>query len=291
MKTKDLIFLGVPAGEPIQHAHEFIQRCIADGNEGASLGEEIFQIVADPSAFFADPLRAPLARSIYRPAFTPRAELAPWRQWGDDLEADAVRQMANACALPVAVAGALMPDAHPGYGLPIGGVLATENAVIPYAVGVDIACRMKLTVYDRKANVIAGQRDRLANIIEDETRFGIGCTFKNRRDHDVMDDDWTVSPVTRRLRDKAWTQLGTSGSGNHFVEFGAFTVTSNELGLPYGEYLALLSHSGSRGTGAQVCDVYSKPARWPAARIFRRNSSTWHGSRSMKRMVRNTGTP
>ena len=61
MKTKDLIFLGVPAGEPIQHAHEFIQRYIADGNEGARLGEEIFQIVADPSAYFADPLRAPLA--------------------------------------------------------------------------------------------------------------------------------------------------------------------------------------------------------------------------------------
>jgi RNA-splicing ligase RtcB len=176
MKTKDLIFLGVPAGEPIQHAHEFIQRYIADGTEGARLGEEIFNIVADPSAFFADALRAPLARSIYRPAFTPREELAPWRQWGDDLEADALRQMANACALPVAVAGALMPDAHPGYGLPIGGVLATENAVIPYAVGVDIACRMKLMVYDRKANVIAGQRDRLANIIENHHNF----TWKER---------------------------------------------------------------------------------------------------------------
>jgi hypothetical protein len=56
-----------------------------------------------------------------------------------------------------------MPDAHVGYGLPIGGVLATDNPVIPYAVGVDIACRMKLTVYDRKANTLAGQRDRFAN--------------------------------------------------------------------------------------------------------------------------------
>ena len=108
-----------------------------------------------------------------------------------------------------------------GYGLPIGGVLAVDNAVIPYAVGVDIACRMKLTVYDRKANTLAGQRDRLANIIEAETRFGMGCEFKQRRDHDVMDEDWSVSPVTQRLRDKAWAQLGTSGSGNHFVEFGA----------------------------------------------------------------------
>jgi tRNA-splicing ligase RtcB len=260
MKSKDLIQLGVPAGEPIKQAQEFIQRYIAEGNQGVRLSDEICEIVADPGAFLDDPLRGPLARAIYLPAFTPRAELAPWRQWGDDLEADAVRQMENSCALPVAVAGALMPDAHPGYGLPIGGVLATENAVIPYAVGVDIACRMKLTVYDRKANIIPGQRDRLANIIESETRFGIGCTFKERRNHDVMDDDWTVSPVTRRLRDKAWTQLGTSGSGNHFVEFGSFKVTNEKLGLPDGEYLALLSHSGSRGTGAQVCDTYSKLA-------------------------------
>jgi tRNA-splicing ligase RtcB (3'-phosphate/5'-hydroxy nucleic acid ligase) len=260
MNTKDLIHLGVPEGDAMKLAHAHLRHRFAEGSDRTAVEEDIFRIVADPSSFFDDPLRAPLARALYRPAFTSRAELAPWRQWGDDLEADAVRQMANACALPVAVAGALMPDAHVGYGLPIGGVLATENAVIPYAVGVDIACRMKLTVYDRKANIIPGQRDRLANIIESETRFGIGAEFKDRRDHDVMDDDWSVSPVTKHLRDKAWKQLGTSGSGNHFVEFGAFTVADDSLGFPPGEYLALLSHSGSRGTGAQVCDVYSKRA-------------------------------
>jgi tRNA-splicing ligase RtcB len=184
-------------------------------------------------------------------------------QGGDGLEAEAVKQMANACSLPVAVAGALMPDAHVGYGLPIGGVLATDNAVIPYAVGVDIACRMKLTVFDRKANTLAGARGRLANMIESETRFGMGCEFKPRRNHEVMDEDWGVSPVTKRLRDKAWSQLGTSGSGNHFVEFGAFTLSIEQgprLGLRPGEYLALLSHSGSRGVGAQVCEYYSKRA-------------------------------
>jgi tRNA-splicing ligase RtcB len=260
MKTKDLKHLGVPEGEAMQCAHAFIRGFIAAGNNGAALEEDIFRIVADPSAYFDDTLRAPLARALYRPAFMPRAELAPWRQWGDDLDPASIKQMANACALPVAVAGALMPDAHVGYGLPIGGVLATENAVIPYAVGVDIACRMKLTVYDRKANVIPGQRDRLANILENETRFGIGASFAARRHHDVMDDDWGVSPVTQHLHEKAWKQLGTSGSGNHFVEFGAFTVAEELLGIPPGEYLALLSHSGSRGTGAQVCDVYSKRA-------------------------------
>ncbi len=154
-----------------------------------------------------------------------------------------------------------MPDAHVGYGLPIGGVLATDNAVIPYAVGVDIACRMKLTVFDRKANTIAGTKDRLANIIERETRFGMGCEFKQRREHEVMDEDWSVSPVTQRMRDKAWSQLGTSGSGNHFVEFGAFTGGGRFVrSCRAGEYLALLTHSGSRGTGAQVCQHYSRIA-------------------------------
>jgi tRNA-splicing ligase RtcB len=263
MNTEDLIRLGVPQGDALKLANSHMRRLFAQGLDRAQVEAEIFGIVADPTAYFADEIRAPLARAIYRPAFAPRAELAPWRQWGEGLEADAVKQMANACALPVAVAGALMPDAHVGYGLPIGGVLATEKAVIPYAVGVDIACRMKLTVYDRKGNTLAGQRDRLANILEEETRFGMGCTFKQRREHEVLDEDWSVSPVTQRLRDKAWSQLGTSGSGNHFVEFGTFTADASQaqtLGVEPGEYLALLSHSGSRGTGAQVCDVYSKRA-------------------------------
>jgi len=181
--------------------------------------------------------------------------------WGKNLEPEAVNQMLEACRLPVTLAGALMPDAHVGYGLPIGGVLATDNSVIPYGVGVDIACRMKMSVLDWNPTLIAGMRDRLANVLESETKFGVGAAFERPRTHPVMEEDWTVSPVTSRLRDKAWKQLGTSGSGNHFVEFGVFTVTNNELGLEPGGYVALLSHSGSRGTGAEVCNFYSKRAR------------------------------
>jgi tRNA-splicing ligase RtcB len=266
MNTKDLNKIGVPSGEPMKHAHAFIYAFRESGGDMSRLENEIAMIVANPETYLGDSLREDFARALYVPAFKQREKLAPWQQWGEGLEPEAVKQMANACALPVAAAGALMPDAHVGYGLPIGGVLATDNAVIPYAVGVDIACRMKLTVFDRDANVIAGQKDRLANIIERETRFGIGCSFKQRREHEVMDADWSVSPVTQRLRDKAWTQLGTSGSGNHFVEFGAFKVTqaaageTDSLGLEQGEYLALLTHSGSRGTGAQVCQHYSRMA-------------------------------
>ena len=76
-----------------------------------------------------------------------------------------------------------------------------------------------------------------------------------------MDADWRASRVTADLKDRAWAQLGTSGSGNHFVEFGTLTVTDAAVGLEPGQYVALLSHSGSRGTGAQIAQHFSKVAR------------------------------
>ena len=193
--------------------------------------------------------------------FVPRRGDAPYRIWGEGLEPDAIQQLKNACTLPVAVSGALMPDAHVGYGLPIGGVLATHQAVIPYAVGVDIACRMKLTVLDLPVSALADDQGRLSRALEEETRFGMGAAFRSRRQHGVMDADWRVTDVTSRMKDRAWSQLGTSGSGNHFVEFGQLTVLDEAVGLARGEYLALLSHSGSRGTGANVADHYSRLAR------------------------------
>jgi tRNA-splicing ligase RtcB len=169
--------------------------------------------------------------------------------------------MTNACRLPVTVCGALMPDAHVGYGLPIGGVLATTNSVIPYAVGVDIACRMKMTVLDLPVDAVEDDGARLTRALERETRFGIGATFRAPHEHEVMDADWTVTPLTARVKDRARSQLGTSGSGNHFVEFGRLTVVDEAVGLAGGSYLALLSHSGSRGAGAQVAQHYSRLAR------------------------------
>jgi tRNA-splicing ligase RtcB len=193
--------------------------------------------------------------------FIPGRASAPYRIWGEHLDSTAVDQLANACRLPVSAAGALMPDAHVGYGLPIGGVLATDNAVIPYAVGVDIACRMKMTVLDLPVHTLSTDKNRLSRALERETRFGIGASFATRRQHDVMDLDWRISSVTSRMKDRAWAQLGTSGSGNHFVEFGQLTVADPAAGLAPGKYLALLSHSGSRGSGAQVADHYSRLAR------------------------------
>jgi tRNA-splicing ligase RtcB len=185
---------------------------------------------------------------------------APYRQWGQDLEPESVSQLENACSLPIAVRGALMPDAHRGYGLPIGGVLATRDAVIPYAVGVDIACRVKMSVLDLPVSNLKKHPDKLKRAIEKETRFGIGAKFTSRRKHSVMDEDWSISDVTRELKDKAWSQLGSSGSGNHFVEFGTLDVDNENLDLQPGRYLALLSHSGSRGAGNTVASHFSKIA-------------------------------
>ena len=290
MNAKDLLHLGVPLGEPTRRATDFISQFVLSGGDKTRIEEEVKAIVANPSAFADDPLRAAFAKALAGAPPPPRGAPAHYRQWGEGLEHEAVMQMEKACLLPVSVAGALMPDAHVGYGLPIGGVLATDNAVIPFAVGVDIACRMKISVLDMPVSDLDRKRDRLTRAIEAETRFGVGAAFKQRRDHEVMEADWSVSPVTRQNKDRAWSQLGTSGSGNHFVEFGTFTLhepikhttgstqtafgvprthsgpkppeggTPNVNELPAGTYVALLSHSGSRGTGAAVCDHYSKLA-------------------------------
>src|SRR5258707_1380598 len=201
MNTKDLIRLGVPPGEPSRRGMEYIAHYILKGLDKAKLAEYVAAVVRDPASFVDDDLRGEFAKALTRCARTIREAPAPWQQWGEGLEPEAINQMGRACKLPVAVSGALMPDAHVGYGLPIGGVLATRDAVIPYAVGVDIACRMKLTVLDLPINALADDQIRLTGALERETCFGIGAAFRSRRQHDVMDADWRVTSVTANLKD------------------------------------------------------------------------------------------
>jgi len=191
----------------------------------------------------------------------------PFAVWGEEhIDAGSFEQMTNAATLPIAVAGALMPDAHVGYGLPIGGVLATQNTVIPYAVGVDIACRMRMSIFPCKPHMLNQQKDRFKNALMNQTMFGAGKAWRgnDRAEHEVMDDPaWEATWLLRSLKDKGYAQLGTSGSGNHFVEWGSFTLSADDadLGLDAGQYLALLSHSGSRGVGFQIANHYSDLAR------------------------------
>ena len=188
----------------------------------------------------------------------------------DQIEEGALQQMEVASKLPVAVAGALMPDAHHGYGLPIGGVLATNNAIIPYAVGVDIGCRMCLSIF----NIAADELHKRASFFQRElvanTLFGAGRDFSNSEtrsgftSHEVTDrKEFNEIPFLKNLQNKAANQLGSSGSGNHFVEFGIVEITEaeNSFNVPVGKYVGLLSHSGSRGFGAMIAANYTQIAK------------------------------
>jgi tRNA-splicing ligase RtcB len=182
----------------------------------------------------------------------------------EHIEEGALLQMETAVSLPIAVAGALMPDAHQGYGLPIGGVLATEpDKVIPYAVGVDIACRMCMSIFPIHPDYLKRESHSLKKILTDNTKFGMGGETGRKFDDSIMDKpEWGATKVIRDLKDKAYRQLGSSGTGNHFVEWGITEILEDDamLGLQKGEYLSLLSHSGSRGFGGNVANYYSKLA-------------------------------
>ncbi len=185
-----------------------------------------------------------------------------FRIFGEEyIDCSALDQMENAMKLPVSLKGALMPDAHSGYGLPIGGVLATKsNIVIPYAVGVDIACRMCMSVFDLPADDILHKKSDLKKMLGKHTVFGVGGKCDNHLDDSVFDkQEWNLVHEVRRYRDLAYSQLGTSGGGNHFAEWGILEILKKDelLELEEGKYLALLTHSGSRGFGSEIATFYS----------------------------------
>jgi len=230
-------------------------------------------VLENPESFLTDAVFEPLATVLLH-IDRIQDTLIPLKENADEyvvyglenIEQGAKDQMDIAMQLPVTVAGALMPDAHQGYGLPIGGVLATNNAIIPYGVGVDIGCRMALSIFDLPASYIDEKHDVLKKIIVDNTKFGAGHGFlkHERLDHAVLTNSlFETHPFIRELKDKAWSQLGTSGGGNHFVEFGIMEFKEKDavLNVEKGQYLALLTHSGSRGLGATIAGHYTKVAK------------------------------
>jgi tRNA-splicing ligase RtcB len=242
-----------------------------DNQESVLLSLDLVRMM--PGEYLSDPILGALARECLRRAQPkpgpeePHDQPVPYRVWGaEQIEQGAREQMENALRLPIAVAGALMPDAHVGYGLPIGGVLATDHAVIPFAVGVDIACRMRLSIYEAPPELLGQRKEQFSRALMEQTRFGSGAAWEkgNRPSHPVLDDSaWSATPLLKSLQSKAQEQLGTSGTGNHFVEWGVLRlpVDDSALGLKAGEYLALLSHSGSRGVGFKIANTYSDVAR------------------------------
>ena len=186
---------------------------------------------------------------------------------GVDLDQEVMQQMDNAARLPVAERAAIMPDGHLGYALPIGGVIALNNAVSPSFVGYDIACRMTLTVLDMPWGEFLEHRRKLAADMQAVTRFGVGAGFhgKDRREHPVMDDPlWRQLPALREYHSLAAEQLGSSGGGNHFVDalIGEVVAEAEWMPLPTGsKFVALMSHSGSRGTGNKLAQHYVRLAK------------------------------
>lgn len=190
----------------------------------------------------------------------PEEEPKPFNIFGGkQISTNTVVQMEKAMMLPIAQKGALMPDAHEGYGLPIGGVFATKNEVVPYGVGLDIGCRMCLTIYREDDNFIKRYGYQIKTAIKNNTHFGINNDINFHYEHEVLDrNDFLEYPIARKLHGKAKRQLGTSGSGNHFVECGIVELfENNSLGIKAGRYFGLLSHSGSRGFGAEIARHYT----------------------------------
>ena len=261
LNGKDLKKFGLPHGPAFKAALDVFQNSDVDKDQ---IREIIQSIVKDPESYLDDAcygaIAAPLVKKKEAEPIALKGSACPFKTYGVEIiENGALTQMQMAARLPVSIKGALMPDAHQGYGLPVGGVIAVDNAVIPYAIGVDIGCRMKLTMYDIPASKIEGMKDRLKNILVDNTVFGAGQTI-NASVYDLVLDDARMDNIPfikkNHLRELAISHLGTSGGGNHFVEFGSvfFPKISDE------PKLAILSHSGSRGFGFKIANFYTKLA-------------------------------
>jgi tRNA-splicing ligase RtcB (3'-phosphate/5'-hydroxy nucleic acid ligase) len=175
------------------------------------------------------------------------------------IELNAIKQMEMAMRLPVAQKGALLPDAHQGYGLPIGGVLATRNEVIPYGVGMDIGCRMAMSILALPGSYVEHHEYEIKKALQRHTHFGNDGGLESRQEHPVLDaEDFQLTELLRKLKGKAARQLGSSGSGNHFVELGMIEIHEhNTLGIQAGMYAAIVSHSGSRSLGANIAQHYT----------------------------------
>lgn len=264
LSGKDLIKLGFPQNNVVNIALGLIHRYRKREKKERIL-VEVKEVLVSPEKYIGDGTWGKIAEGLIKPVQVRMQQLktqrVPFEIYGEnEIDELAKRQLYDALKLPIALQGALMPDAHAGYGLPIGGVLATDNAVIPYAVGVDIGCRMTLSIFDLPASYIKGKSFQLANMLTKHTKFGMYQTHADKSDHDIFSrHEFQDIPLLKSLKDKAYKQLGTSGGGNHFVEFGIVKMDefSASIGLPAGEYLAILSHSGSRGLGANIAKHYT----------------------------------
>ena len=268
---------GWSAGPLLGHAKKTCATLLAKGWEHEAILDALDAVRMQPFSHEADPDLGNLATAVLagmeqdkrvavRSSFALRETPIAYRVWGrTGIDDGAVAQMDLAMRLPSAVAGALMADAHIGYGLPVGGVFALDNAISPGAVGPDIGCSVYLTIFDAAPDILDDPHhaETLRRSIREGTVFGVGAQTDPHHwtDHAVLQDPaWHDTPLTQSLQGKGVQQLGQSGSGNHFCSLGAFDLFEETEGVPPGHYVVLSSHSGSRGVGYKIADVYGKRA-------------------------------
>src|SRR6187401_1888743 len=195
LSGKDLIKLGYPEGKAVGIAINTVLKYFRRSEK-----EEIYgmltNVLKNPSEFVEDSIWSKVALALLPSEKKSRVhELLKKRLnypifGAAEIEEGARNQMEIAMKLPVTIAGALMPDAHQGYGLPIGGVLATDNVVIPYGVGVDIACRMMLAVYPVAPKIMnqGKEKQKLQDALVKNTIFGAGTDglHSGKIEHEVL---------------------------------------------------------------------------------------------------------
>jgi tRNA-splicing ligase RtcB len=284
IRGKELRSIGYPEGPVVSIAMNIMEKNFKHLPHGEAM-EILGSILQSPNEYAGDPVLGNIAKALLPKPETDGVAISlnnngiQFNVFGSEyIEEGAMHQMYTAAKLPVAVAGALMPDAHSGYGLPIGGVLATENAVIPYGVGVDIGCRMCLSVFDIDPNELIQRENYFARELNQATLFGSGAQFQQAEDHEVMERmEFNEVPILKALHGRAWKQLGSSGSGNHFAEFGIVEISEKDaiLGIDAGSYLGLLSHSGSRALGANIANHYTKIAKQKRRLPGEANNLAW----------------
>lgn len=284
LEAKDLRTIGYPETPVISIAMKVLEKSHKHQKKEEVLGL-LKSILSSPGEFADHPVLGIIARQLLPKPFVEGAVVSlnhtgiVFNTFGaDQIEQSAMNQMYQAAKLPIAVAGALMPDAHAGYGLPIGGVLGVENAVIPYGVGVDIGCRMCLSIFDIDPKELIQKESYFSRQLNEATLFGAGRQFEKSDPHEVIDrKEFDELPILKGMRGKAIAQLGSSGSGNHFVEFGIVEIDTMDpvLDVAPGSYLALLSHSGSRALGAKIATHYTLVAKQKRRLLGEANNLAW----------------
>lgn len=269
LRTKDLSKIGYKNDKARSLAINIASKHFKHQSK-AEILEILTQIVENPDAYLDDEILSPIAAvfstkevACHFQTYSLLQEKGTLKIYGNkEIDASAKKQMELGMSLPIARQGALMPDAHTGYGLPIGAVLATENAVIPFGVGVDIGCRMALSIFEENDKFVHRYTHQIKEALRNFTHFGMEGHLPFAQEHEVLDSPiFQETELLRWLHSKAARQLGSSGSGNHFVEFGEIEVfEENSLGIAAGKYMGLLSHSGSRGLGANIAQHYMRIA-------------------------------